>query len=176
MQYHKVYSNLIIKSTNTGGIIISGYASVYDIPDKHNDIIKCYAFSNHLDPSKISLLWQHEQSEPIGRITAILEDKYGLKIEAEIAATEATTQIIEAITSGQVRGLSVGFNIIDHYHNNEGQRIITKAELIEISIVSTPANTEAQIDEIADIESEKEIVNALNKLDQMISNKLSNLI
>ncbi len=73
----------IIKSSKVDHTIISGYASVFGIADNQNDIMNKGAFKsaqNH----EIKLLWQHDVTKPIGIITLLEEDEYGLKIEAEI--------------------------------------------------------------------------------------------
>ncbi|MFU7500911.1 MAG: hypothetical protein ACJBCI_04395 [Candidatus Tisiphia sp.] len=39
LQQNQVIQNLIIKSSTDNGVVISGYASVYNISDQHNDLI-----------------------------------------------------------------------------------------------------------------------------------------
>ena len=47
--------------------MFSGYASVFNIVDKQNDLILPGAFKKNLSKNKIKLLWQHNPGEPIGR-------------------------------------------------------------------------------------------------------------
>lgn len=143
----KINQKLVIKSEG-GGFIISGYASVYDIADQDNDIIVKGAFTN-LENKNVKLLWQHNHEKPLGVIQTIFEDNYGLKVEATInSKIESGFEAIELIKQGAVNALSVGFNIISSYFNEGGQRVITEVDLIEVSIVTFPANTEAQINYI----------------------------
>lgn len=140
----KINQKLIIKSMSEG-FAISGYASVYDIADQHNDIIVKGAFAD-LENKNVKLLWQHNHEKPLGVIQNIFEDDYGLKVEAVINnKIEGGIEAIELIKQGAVNALSVGFNIVSSHFNDIGQRVITEANLIEISIVTFPANTEAQI-------------------------------
>ncbi len=128
--------------------MVTGYASVYAVLDQHNDLIikGAFALANTQD---IKFLWQHDTQKPIGIIKSLSEDDYGLKIEAIINnKIEAGREAIELVRQGAVSGLSVGFNIIDSNYNQLGQRIIIKAELIEISIVTFPANDRAKISNI----------------------------
>jgi HK97 family phage prohead protease len=144
----KINQSLIIKSAQNNDFIISGYASVYNFVDQHNDIIIQGAFTS-LENKNIKFLWQHQQTKPIGIIQTINEDNYGLKIEAVINdKVEAGREAIELIKQGAVDSLSIGFNIISSSYNDQGQRIIEKAELIEISLVTFPANDRAQINYI----------------------------
>jgi HK97 family phage prohead protease len=61
-----LYSPLSIKSIEENGVF-SGYASVFNIVDKQNDLILPGAFKKNLSKNKIKLLWQHNPGEPIGR-------------------------------------------------------------------------------------------------------------
>lgn len=78
-----LYSPLSIKSIEENGVF-SGYASVFNIVDKQNDLILPGAFKSNLNKSQIKLLWQHNPSEPIGNITDICENDIGLYITAHL--------------------------------------------------------------------------------------------
>ncbi len=76
----------------------------------------------------------------------MIEDDYGLKVEAVINnKIEKGKEAIELVRQGAVDSLSVGFNIKLSNYNNLNQRIIIEAELIEVSIVTFPANYHAKI-------------------------------
>lgn len=153
---------------------IKGYATVFNIVDNHNDIILKGAFhSNEL--ANIKLLWQHNISQPIGVIKHITEDEYGLKIEAEINNNiKLGSEISELIKQGAIEGLSIGFFIKQSFLNESGKRVIKKANLAEISIVTFPANNKATIKEVKNDEAYQNIVFDLVKLDQLIQ-KLSKI-
>jgi phage head maturation protease len=51
-----LYSPLSIKSIEENGVF-SGYASVFNIVDKQNDLILPGAFKKKLSKNKIKLLW-----------------------------------------------------------------------------------------------------------------------
>lgn len=125
--------------------MIEGYASVYNIVDQSGDIIVKGAFSG-ADHNKVKLLWQHDQEKPIGIIKSLKEDVYGLKMQAVINSNITTgKEAISLITEGILSGLSVGFYSKSTAYNDDGQRMITEAELMEVSIVTFPANEYAQI-------------------------------
>ncbi|WP_341748835.1 phage major capsid protein [Candidatus Tisiphia endosymbiont of Sialis lutaria] len=148
LQQNQAIQNLIIKSVTDNNVVISGYASVYNISDQHNDLIAkgAFASANHLC---IKFLWQHDWQQPIGVIKSLTEDDYGLKVEAIINnKIDKGKEAIELVRQGAVDGLSIGFNIKLANYNNLNQRIITEAELIEVSIVTFPANYHAKISHI----------------------------
>ncbi|MBN9543528.1 MAG: HK97 family phage prohead protease [Alphaproteobacteria bacterium] len=63
--------------------MFSGYASVFNVVDQHNDIVAPGAFKKTLannKPENIKLLWQHNHDYPIGKIIKTTEDKKGLKL------------------------------------------------------------------------------------------------
>lgn len=148
LQQNQVMQNLIIKSSTDNSVVISGYASVYNISDQHNDLIVkgAFASANH---SHIKFLWQHNWQKPIGVIKSLIEDNYGLKVEAVINnKIEKGKEAIELVHQGAVDSLSVGFNIKIANYNSLNQRVITEAELIEVTIVTFPANYCAKISHI----------------------------
>lgn len=138
----------IIKSINNDYYLISGYASVYNVIDQHNDIIIKGAFV-YSTPTQVKLLWQHNHLTPIGIIKSLHEDNYGLKftgiINANIRIGMETATLIQ---QGAIKDLSIGIIPNGHYYNKSNQRVITNADLIEISIVTFPANQYAQINYI----------------------------
>ncbi|WP_341764542.1 phage major capsid protein [Candidatus Tisiphia endosymbiont of Beris chalybata] len=142
--------NLIIKSVGENGVHISGYASVYNVLDQHNDLIIKGAFASpEIDKPNIKLLWQHDCTKPIGVIHSLTEDDYGLQVDAIINnKIETGREAIELVRQGAVDGLSIGFNIQLANYNNLNQRVITKAKLVEVSIVTFPANCQAKITHI----------------------------
>lgn len=127
--------------------IISGYASVFNIIDEHNDLIKPGSFKK-LNNKKIKLLWQHKAEDPIGIIEDIYEDKYGLYFKAKLLLDlpQAKTAY-NLIKAKAISGVSIGFKPLN-YHNEKDIRIIDDIDLWEISLVTFPANMEANILEI----------------------------
>jgi HK97 family phage prohead protease len=116
-------SDLIIKSSKPSNTVIAGYASVFGVVDSQNDIIVKGAFSDAISRD-VRLLWQHEAIQPIGVVTFLEEDDYGLKFEAEInnkiiVGREAS----ELIKQKAICGVSIGFSINSSDYDNEGRRV-----------------------------------------------------
>ncbi|MGI4752758.1 MAG: HK97 family phage prohead protease [Janthinobacterium lividum] len=152
---------------------MTGYASVYNIADHHKDLIIKGAFANVVYQN-IKFLWQHDSKKPIGIISHLIEDDHGLKMEAMINnKVKAGREAIELIKQGAIDGLSIGFYIKNSVFNDAKQRVITEADLLEISIVTFPANQSAKILYITkgqEIESNKEYSNQITELQEKVHN------
>jgi len=127
-----------------------GYASIFNVIDSCRDIILPGAFRNTLfskTSSDIKLLWQHLQTSPIGCLNLIREDSVGLYVEGKIMLD--LRQGLEAynlIKTKAVTGLSIGYTVKKSDADQKiNARIIKEIDLFEISIVTFPANTLANI-------------------------------
>ncbi len=117
----------------------TGYASVFDVIDSSNDIVLKSAFG--IIDKNLPFLWQHDLSNPIGKIFYVKEDEFGLYIEGFI--TKKTNKGLEAINlieQGVLSNLSIGYNVLDYYTQN-GINYLTKLDLMEVSLVSIASNT-----------------------------------
>ncbi|HJD67540.1 MAG TPA: phage major capsid protein [Rickettsia endosymbiont of Bembidion lapponicum] len=170
---NQTFDNIEIKSSTNSEVVITGYASVYNITDHHNDLIVKGAFAN-VAHQNIKFLWQHDSKKPIGIISHLVEDDHGLKMEVVINnKVKAGREAIELIKQGAIDGLSIGFYIKNSVFNYAKQRVITEADLLEISIVTFPANQSAKILYITkgqEIESNKEYSNQITELQEKVHN------
>jgi HK97 family phage prohead protease len=165
-----------IKSSTINNTYFEGYASVFGVIDHHNDVVVKGAFKSSLD-KKIKLLWQHDIQKPIGIVVKLYEDDFGLKIEGEINnKITAGLEASELIRQKAIDGLSIGFAIKSSEYNQKGQRVITDIDLLEISIVTFPANSEAQIINLKAKNTLKQInyIASLKKL-EILSKRLINI-
>ena len=170
-----ISSDFIVKSSKKENTLILGYASVFGVIDTHNDIVVKGAFKT-AECHRVRLLWQHDVTKPIGIVRFLEEDEYGLKLEAEINNnTIAGVEAAELVKQKAVGGLSIGFSIKSSDYNKQGARIIEDVELMEISIVTFPANRQAEIQQVKDHGkneslSRQEQLNELSKLIKQIEN------
>ena len=146
------YNNFNFKTLNNDELKLTGYASVFNHLDHHNDIITKGAFAQsiakHSQGYRIKFLWQHDQTKPIGIINHLTEDDNGLLVEASINNTITQgKEVISLIKQKAIDSLSIGFNIEESETTDKGQRRILKANLWEVSIVTFPANAQARIEQ-----------------------------
>ena len=150
---------LRIKSIDETGRF-SGYGSVFNVTDSYGEEVVKGAFSRTLDAHKSAktmpkMLWQHDSKEPIGVYTRMEEDDHGLYLEGQIlvdaGATERRAHV--HMKAGSVDGLSIGFYLAPgglEFDSKRGVALIKDLDLVEVSVVTFPANTEARI---ADVKS-----------------------
>jgi HK97 family phage prohead protease len=135
---------------DNNNIKIAGYASLYNIQDYHNDVIKHGAFEDDIElfkknQKKIRLFVNHNIQCPIAKVIQLTSDHKGLYMEATIDANEYNQDLIYQLKQDLINDLSVGIIPIKFY-NEKNVRIITKAQLLEISLVTIGANPHARLD------------------------------
>lgn len=126
--------------------IICGYASTFCNEDNDRDVIMPGAFAD-LDHEQVKLLWQHQYDQPIGKIIKFVEDSYGLYVEAQLLLSlQQAKEAFLLAQQGIINSFSIGYQVLDaEFDNDSGYRIIHKIKLLEISLVTFPANSQAQI-------------------------------
>lgn len=121
-------------------IVIEGFASTTDI-DRQGDIVPTSVWEkglmNYLKNPVI--LAHHYHDTPVGRMIEHKIDEKGLWIKARVSS--AAKDIFALVKDGLITGFSIGFRINDADYNAPSDVFIIKdLELLEISLVSIPAN------------------------------------
>ncbi|HEY8606624.1 MAG TPA: HK97 family phage prohead protease [Noviherbaspirillum sp.] len=138
----------------------TGYGSVFDNVDSYREIVAPGAFADSLKSIKSSgdplpALWQHRSGEPIGGFDQLEEDAHGLKVAGWLLKDEIprAAEAYALMKRRVVKGLSIGYYVLeDSWNEKDRIRTLTKLELVEISIVTFPANDQAQIDSVKSME------------------------
>lgn len=152
---------MLIRSKGTltpqQGLRVSGIAVRWEAYDMGSELerIDPNAFAASLEnPDEIALLWNHDTSRPLARVRAgnlrIYTDDQGLGFEATLPDTVAyAREAYEAIRAGVVSQCSFGFIVEEERYERtpEGKpvRVITKAQLREVSACTFPANPATSI-------------------------------
>ena len=138
---------LDLKASGDG--LIEGYGAVYGVVDTGGDIIAPGAFRDSLASGrKVRMLKQHDPSQVIGVWTDITEDRSGLRVKGQLLMrTEAGRDTFEELSAKAIDGLSIGYRTLEVTRSEEA-RIIEKADLWEVSVVTFPMNTLAKIDAV----------------------------
>lgn len=124
---------------NDTSVYVEGYASTTDI-DRHGDVVPESAWTkgmqNYLKNPVI--LAFHDHGQPIGRMTEYKTDSKGLWIKARISSAAKQFQLIK---DGILTAFSIGFRVLDAEYDSLAEVFLIKElELVEISVVSVPAN------------------------------------
>ena len=133
---------------------ISGYGSVFGNVDLQNDVVEPGAFSESIAELKASgrpqkMLWQHY--DPIGPWTDFAEDARGLFVSG-VPLIDEVQQAREAYALAKAKvvdGLSIGYRVVEYSRNSEtGVRHLKKLKLVEVSLVTEPANPMARVSSV----------------------------
>lgn len=135
----------------------SGYASKFNGVDAHGDTIAPGAFSKVLSDIEAGradmpkMLLNHNKYElPVGKWLSFSQTDEGLLGEGELTKGNPNSQAIHAgMRHGTVDGLSVsmGLNQGDYEEQKAGRLLIKNvAKLLEVSVVTFPADGQAKID------------------------------
>lgn len=129
----------------------SGYASVFNGVDSYGDTIIAGAYKATLQDRQrpIQLRWNH-YGPVIGKWTAIREDEKGLFVEGELTPGHSVAEdAYSLLKHGAVTGMSIGYRIpAGGSEKNGDTRLLKQIDLIEISIVESPADLQAQIGDV----------------------------
>jgi len=155
MHYKTLNRQLQIKAVEETGRF-TGYGSVFGNVDLHKDVILPGAFAESLDAHRKkgtmpAMLWQHSMRDVVGLYDDMKEDDRGLYLSGELFINANIPEADKAYTlmsRKAVTGMSIGFNIPkggETYDKDADVWEISKIDLVEVSIVTYPANPEAQI-------------------------------
>lgn len=129
----------------------SGYASKFNGVDANGDTIMPGAYAQTLQNRQrpIQMRWNHH-GPVIGKWTKAAEDDHGLYVEGELTLGHSVADDVYAsMKHGAVDGLSIGFRIPSGGSAKDGKlRQLKRIDLIEISIVESPADLGARIGDV----------------------------
>ncbi|WP_370213459.1 phage major capsid protein [Roseovarius sp.] len=122
---------------------IEGLAWIFSDPDRVGDMIGKGAFTA---PATLPMLFSHDQAQVIGVWDEIKETAEGLSVKGRLLVddVERAREVRAMIRAKAVNGLSIGFVTRNAKRHAEG-RMITAADLHEISVVAVPCHPGAQI-------------------------------
>lgn len=130
---------------------ISGYGSIFNVPDHIRDVVMPGAFTETLakhrrDGTPVVMLWSHNMDEPIGVWHRLEEDQKGLYVEGRLLPTvQRGAEAIELISAGATTGLSIGYRTLEAEDGENGIRRLLKLQLFEVSVVTLPMQPHARI-------------------------------
>ena len=102
------------------------------------------------------LLENHDMSALRGIVSSLADMPEGLGFTATFAKTGAAADAIELVKAGAYDSVSVGAVPTKFKYDKNGVMVVSKADLVEISLVAQPAFKDAVITEIAASEPEED--------------------
>ena len=150
---NRAYSLLTVKAVDEDQRVITGIATTPE-PDRVGDIVEPLGvkFKNPMP-----LLWQHDAKKPVGWVRFGKPNKDGIPFEAEIARIDEpgtlkdrVDEAWQSVIAKLVTAVSIGFRAV----NNQVEMIKgggirwLETEVMELSLVTIPANPDATITSI----------------------------
>lgn len=152
--------------------VFRGLGSGFGDVDQGMDMMLAGCFDESLtrkSPDQVKCLWQHNQKEPLGYYRKLVSTMNGLQVEGKIFPTTLGKDaliLMKGDDQGKgVDGLSIGFIVEDYeFKTIDGQRVrvIKKADLLEISVVTFPMHLRCRINGVKSMNVEE--VNGLESL------------
>lgn len=135
---------------------LDGYAAVWNEETEigwfREEMVKG-AFAASIQEDDQRALIDHDTGKVIGRRSAgtlrLKEDDKGLQVEMDLPDTSYARDLFASVARGDTDGMSIGFNVLEEEHIRPGTHgdeerekdlwRITKAQLMEVSVVTFPA-------------------------------------
>lgn len=147
----------------SAGRSFSGYGAVFGNVDAYGDVIAKSAFRESLREHAAlgtmpSMLAQHgdwsgsgDGMMPIGVWSKIEEDDHGLRVEGRLSDTPRGQEAYTLLKDKALTGLSIGYRAREFTpgtKQGDPRRTLTNVELLEVSLVTFPANDLARIQSV----------------------------
>lgn len=134
--------------------IVSGFATLDNV-DRHNDIVDADASINAFDTFRGNLREMH-QPIAVGKVTNFREEQFYDKstgqsyrgVFVDTYVSKGAQDTWEKVLDGTLSGFSIGGNItkVDQVQKGDDMvRVIKEYELVELSLVDSPANQLANV-------------------------------
>lgn len=149
------------KDIGDGGTF-AGYTAVYNSVDRGGDIILPGAFTKSLESkrasgSTVKMLWQHDPSKVIGVWDSFSDDGKGLFGNGRLIKEVQQAREAHALMAAKAMdGLSIGYIVKDYdmqEHERGMVRVLKELDLMEVSVVTFPMNTEAMVTDVKQLQS-----------------------
>lgn len=149
-----------------------GYASTFGNRDLVGDIVERGAFAKTIQErfpkGMVKVLWQHY--DPMGVPKHMEEDSKGLYVVAKVSKTNENHDRLQLMKDGVVDRLSIGYDVVKREVDDSAKdRTVRLKELklYEFSPVTFPANEEAVITGVKEMELEG-LLKRIPQLEQYI--------
>jgi HK97 family phage major capsid protein/HK97 family phage prohead protease len=152
----RMYSILTVKAVEEDERVIRGVATT-PAPDRVGDVIEPLGVTFN---NPMPLLHQHDHDRPVGTVKFDKPTKDGITFEARLPKITEPGPLKDRVDTawgevkaGLVRAVSIGFRALEYaFIEGTGGIRFTETEVMELSLVSVPANAGAQITAIKSID------------------------
>lgn len=153
----RAYSVLEIKAVSDDERLIEGIATTPST-DRMGDVIEPLGARF---ASELPLLWQHDHASPVGHVKFGKPTAKGIPFTANIVkiAEEGELKALvdkawQSVKARLVRAVSIGFRPIEYALMEGGGVRFLETEILELSLVTVPANSDCTITQIRSIDTQ----------------------
>jgi HK97 family phage prohead protease len=139
---------------------VEGLAWPYATPDKVGDIIVKGAITPMV--AELPMLLEHKTGQLIGVWTQIEDRTDGLYVKGTFNETTLARGVRGQIMTGRRNGLSIAFYTKSSKRQGRN-RIITAADMVEVSVVERPSHPGAQLTQVKALNQAQAIAAAINR-------------
>ncbi|MEL6413500.1 MAG: HK97 family phage prohead protease [Pseudomonadota bacterium] len=125
-------------------LLIEGYASLFGVEDLSGDVVRAGAFGSVTEDRALPMLLQHRPGAQIGQWVRLQEDGRGLFVRGLINQKSAACLVRNGLD-----GLSIGFRPLVWSLRPSGGRLLSKIELVEVSLVANPMLPSARFEVVS---------------------------
>lgn len=156
----RAWATLEVKKVDRSPRQIVGVASTPST-DRMGDIVESTGleFKNPLP-----LIFQHRHEQPLGLAVLDAPTEKGVTFTATFADAKPGTalaaridDVAQAVDLGLVRGVSIGFRALERNFMDDGGVRFVRAEVVELSLVTIPANAECSISQIKALDAVRSV-------------------
>lgn len=154
----RAYSILEVRAVDSEKRIISGMATT-PTPDRLGDVVEPLGVK-YKNP--LPLLLYHDHKRPVGTVKFGKPSEEGIEFEASLPTVQEPGTLRDRVEEAWqsvklrlVRGVSIGFRVLNdgiELMRNGGLRF-TETEVLELSLVTVPANAECTIETIKSMDA-----------------------
>jgi len=140
----------------------------YELCDREGEVVLVDGIQLNEFKMISPLLFNHELDEPIGKVLEVAKEGLFIRAKCQIAKNVAKCdEIWELIKQGVLQAVSVGFIPLEIRHptpldiqkfGQDVQAVISKCKLLELSVVSVPANQMAMITQVSNKHFKPEVI------------------
>lgn len=153
---NRAYSTIDIKSVSDGDRVITGIATT-PTPDRMGDVVEPLGAEF---ASEVPALWQHMHDQPVGHVRFGKPTASGIPFTMTLAKSDEPGALKDRLDEAWqsvklriVRAVSIGFRAIEYALMEGGGVRFLKTEILELSLVTVPANADCTITSIKSIDT-----------------------
>lgn len=176
MIYNYKSFDLELKDVDAKKGIVSGYFSAFGMVDSDGDIMMPGAFKRSINDwgpdgkGRIKHLLNHNPSQPLGKITSLKEDSYGLLYTSQIGTHQLGKDFIKMVESGLIGEHSIGFRTLQEQKGDMGNELRDVMLFEGSSLTAWGANENTPLVGMKSLKSVEKMQDEIRAFDKFIRN------